>query len=289
LLLLGHALLMTDAVVSAETAYRQALLLRPRHSETRIGLAKALLRQERYREGQALLAELLQQDPLNRELWSLRTSALLADQQLDLAIQSLEQARRLQQASPEMLATLGDLWLNAEQPADALNAYRQAFETETPSLPRILRAAEGFLIVQDLESAHAMLQKAESLLTASTDPKVRQQLLQRKAEHALQAGDLVTATALLQDIVRKDPLAGGALILLSQVKWQEGHIEQALLGAERAARIDGFEAEGLRLQARIEVSRGHYRQAVPLIEAAQAFEPQEAVARYLEQVKRLAD
>ena len=100
LLLLGHSLLMTDEPVGAEEAYRQALLLRPRETEIRIGLAKALLTQERYQEGLGLVEEILLREPLNKELWDLRVNALLSSGEIEKAILTVEQAARLDRATP---------------------------------------------------------------------------------------------------------------------------------------------------------------------------------------------
>jgi Flp pilus assembly protein TadD len=95
--------------------------------------------------------------------------------------------------------------------------------------------------------------------------------------------------ALLTQLLNRDPLNGRALLTLSDLQAREGDMETALLTAERAARVAGFEAQGLVRQAQLEVGRGNYARAVPLLESAQAFEPRESVARYLEQVRRLAE
>jgi len=289
LLLLGHALLMEDAPVSAETAYRQAILLRPRRTEIRMGLAKALLRQERFREGLALIEEILKQEPLNRELWSLRVNALLSDEKYERAIVAIELARRLNRATPEMLATLGDLWLNQDQPEDALRAYSDAFFQESPSLTRMLRALEGFLLVDNPEGAEEMVKKISSALDAAEHPEEGLRFLRLQAQLAMRKGDPDTAVNFLNRLLTADPLDGRALLSLADLQHQEGRSAQALLTAERAARVEGFEAEALIRQARIEVSLGRYSRAVPLLESAQAFEPRDTVARYLEQVRRLAE
>lgn len=288
-LLLGHAMLMEDSPASAETAYRQALLLRPRGNEIRMGLAKALLQQQRFREGLSLLNEILQKEPLNEELWTLKANALLADEKHSEAIQVIEQAYRLNRASPEMLATLGDLWLFAEQPEDALRAYQAAFAGKTPSISRMLRALEGFLMVEDHAGASQLISMAEKALADNSDPEATTRLLRKRAELALQKGEMDQAATLLAETLKRDPLDGQALLNLSELQLHLEKPEQALLTAERAARLQGFEAKGYLLQARIEVSRAKYAEAIPLLETAQTYEPQESVARYLEQVRRLAE
>jgi hypothetical protein len=58
---------------------------------------------------------------------------------------------------------------------------------------------------------------------------------------------------------------------------------------ERAARVAGFEARGLIRQAQVEVERERYPRAIELLEAAQAFDAQPHVARYIEQLRRMVE
>ncbi len=289
LVLLGHAMLLLDEPVGAETAYRQAILLRPRDPEVRLGLAKALLSQERFKEGLALIRELQQLEPLSRELWQLRANALLTSDRLDEAIHVIEQARRLGRASAEQLATLGDLWLTKTRPVDALAAYQEAFAKEEASLDRVLRALEGFIMVADAQGAKEMMQEAEQRLKREPDPERALRLLRLRARHALQEEREEEAMNLAKQILEQDPLDAPMLLLLAELLAAKGNSAEALLQSERAARISGFEAQALILQARIEVGRGNYARAVPLLESAQVFDPQDPVARYLEQVRRLAE
>lgn len=287
-LLLGHALFMEESVVSAESAYRQALLLRPRDNEARTGLVKALLQQERYQEGLALLNEILNAQPLDQDLWSLKVNGLLAKGNIEEAIAALEQARRLDCASPEMVATLGDLWLNQNRPKDGLAAYEEAFDQEDPDLERILRAAEGFLMLPDADGALKMLNQAEKEMPENVDLELKIRLLRLKSEWALLNNQFTEAETLSKTILVLDPLDGRTLLQLANIQVENGELAKAILSCERAARIDGFEANALLRQARIEIERDNYRQAVALLESAQVFEPRPYVADYLEQVRRLA-
>ena len=285
LLLLGHALLLENAPVSAESAYRQTLLLRPKDDSAMLGLAKALMRQERYAESLALVGEILLRDPANRELWTLRINAYLSMGKQDEAIRAIEKARRIGCADPEMLATLGDLLLNLDQPVDALAAYQSAFAGSTPNSERMLRAIEGFLMTGAEESAKTMIEQAESALASNPSQKLA--LLRLKAELAVSEQRLSEAEALCNQILRRDPLDGKTLLLLAGLQQQENKLAEAIITCERAARLSGFEAEALIRQAQIEVQRAHCAQAIALLEAAQTFKDQPHVARYLEQLRRM--
>jgi tetratricopeptide (TPR) repeat protein len=290
LLLLGHALLMENYPVSAEIAYQQCLLLRPKDADAMLGLAKSLIQQQRYTQGLALIGEILQQDPTQKELWSLRANAFLALGQNAKAIRAIETARRLKSATSDMLVALGDLYLNQAQAEDALAAYGQAFENKSLSIQRMLRGLEGFLMIRDPNAAGQMLARIENALKKISSPPNQQnniKLLRLKGELADLQGDREKAMKFYQDLLRLDPLDAKTLLLLAQAQQQQGQLEEAAMTCERAARIQGHETNSLILYAQIEVERQRYTQAVELLEAAQTFKHQVHVQRYLEQVRRM--
>jgi len=292
LLLLGHALLMENEPVSAESAYRQSLLLRVDSPEAKRGLARALLLQGREEEGLALVGELLRRDPDQPDLWALRANACLSLDRRDEAMRAIEVARRLGWANAEMLATLGDLFLNQDQPEDASRAYEQAFAVQAPSVTRMLRAAEGFLMMRDTDGAAQMIAHAEAV--RERDPgrvgeAATTRLLRLKAELAQQEDRLDDARTLGEEVLMRDPLDGRMLLVLAALQEAAGERDDAIMTAERAARVKGFEADALIFQARIEVQRERLARAVSLLEAALAFENRPQVARYLEQVRRMID
>jgi tetratricopeptide (TPR) repeat protein len=257
-----------------------------------LGLAKALMQQERYAEGLALIGEILIQDPTNQELWTLQGNAYLSMGKHTEATKTIEKARRLGAASPEMLATLGDLLLNQEQPEDALLAYNDAFSKEKPSIPRMLRAVEGFLITGDTVKAQNMISRIESLPPDTRQTGPHQQdttLLRLKAELAQQQGNTEEAIDLCETILVHDPLDGRTMLILAELQRQTGAWEAAVMTCERAARLDGFEADALLQQAQIEILRENYERAVKLLEASLTFDNRSYVDRYLQQVRRMID
>lgn len=284
-LMLGHALFMEGKAVSAETAYRQVLLMRPGDVDAMTGLSKTLVQQARYHEALALVRELLASQPEQSELWAVRANAALSMGKSEEAAQALEQARRLHCANADMLATLGDLYLNAEQPKEALDVYTSAFALEDPAPERILRAAEGFLLVDDLDSAGTMLDRAET--ACESHPDLHLHWLRLAGHLAMRKGDEQQAEERFNALLTLDPLDGETLLLLADLNRARGKQEDAIMLCEQAARIEGFEAEALVRQAQIEVDRNRYARAVELLERAQVYDQKAYVARYLEQVRRL--
>ena len=288
-LLLGHALMARGAAVSAESAYRQALMMRAGDAEALTGLARALMPQSRPAESLALAAEILDREPLRREVWVLKCNSLLQLDRPADAANALESARRLGLADPGMLALLGDLHLEALRPDDALARYQEAFAGADPPVPRLLRAMEAFLQTGRPDSAAQMDARLAALDAVKLSGDQRREWLRLRAGLALAQGKPAGAVEILQDLLREDPLDGRALLQLAGLHRAADRLEDAVIVCERAARIPAVQVDALVLQAQIEVQRSRYAPAVELLESAQALHPGERVQHYLEQVRRLRD
>jgi Flp pilus assembly protein TadD len=92
----------------------------------------------------------------------------------------------------------------------------------------------------------------------------------------------------LEEIVALDPLDGEALMLLGQHHARSGETERAIFYYERAESLESFEAAARVRHAQLLVARSDFREAVPLLKRAQELKPHDELARYLEQVERLA-
>ena len=287
LTLIGYTFLMRGESVPAESAYRQALLLKPDDISAYRGLAKCLIDQERYREAIGLLENILEKDPGNSQLWLLLANASVAIDKSDAAITKLECARYLKIASPEAMATLGDLYINRNQPHDALLAYREAFSSGKPSPGRMLRAAEGFVMLRDYRGAEEMIAKL-GLSTELLSRRQTKRLHRLRAHLSYLKGDRKKAIASYRKLLEEDPLDVDALLALGDLYREECKLEEAVISYERASHIKGKEAEALVRQAQVEVERERYSKAVELLESALVFTHKKGVAKYLEQVRRLA-
>ena len=284
-LLLGHADFMADRPVTAGSAYRQALLRDPALDDAARGLVKALIRQSRYAEAAALCRELLERLPADAELWSLRANALLAADRTADTIIALETAERLGALDDRHRLLLADLYINAQQPADALRLYRLALHAEIPA-DAALRAARGFIMLGDTARAREVLD-SPAIRDRQLEDTDRHELLRIRAEIALLDDNAVAAREYLQALLADDPLDGAALLLAGRVETALDAPEAAAMAYERAARITETRVAALRAHAQLEAGRSRYRDAARLLEAAQTLDPHPAVARYLEQVRRL--
>ena len=287
-LLLGHALLLIDAPLSAETAYRQSLMLRPRDPDALLGIARALLPQDRLGESLAVAGELLMRQPHRIELHSLRANTLLAMDRGEDAAAALEAARRLGLADADMLASLGDLHLNAGRYDDAASCYEAVLATSTPRTDRLLRAIEALIQSGQATIAGRLADHLRSLISDTGTPADQRRLMRFDTELALQRNDTDTAQKKLEGLVQTDPLDGWALLKLAELHRAGDRLEDAIMLCERAARLPETQVDALIAQAQIEVQRERYTQAAHLLASATALRPNERIQRYLEQVQRLA-
>lgn len=78
--LIGYCHLLGKHPVAAENAYRQACLLDAESRDWNLGLAQALMAQDKNAEAASLIGTLIQRNPNDRQLWLQQTNALLAQE-----------------------------------------------------------------------------------------------------------------------------------------------------------------------------------------------------------------
>lgn len=286
LILLGHALLLGGKTVSAEGAYRNALLLRPDDRAALLGLARCLQGQGRHAELAALCSELLAANPLIADFWALAANAEASQGRSAKAIVRLECARRLGIASGEMLAGLGDLYLAAGRPDDARGAYDQAFASAQPRKTRLLNIAEAFLRLGESEHAEALLKEASQ---EGLNAEERGIYLRLAAETAAAAGDNEAALERCGQWAREYPMDGEALLMTGKLRLEAGDKDAAAAAYETASRINGYEARALVSLARIEIERRNFRQALRRLESARAYNLEPYLAGHVERLIRLVE
>ena len=286
--LLGFIYLGQGRNVSAEAAYRQALVFEPENLDFKLGLVKSSVAASNFDYALALLEELIRQYPDRDNLWSLQGNIFIQKEQPSKAILSLEMLRRVGKATPQTLYLLGDLYMSQDARELALGSYMEAMEKDNGQNPaKALRAAQILIGRSAWDEAAKLFARiragAGSLSGADTLKLLR---LESKAAMASGAGDKAIAT--LEEILQKDPLDGEALLLAGDYYSKNGQKEKAELRYRTAVGINGFEAEAMVKSAQLLVQSQKYAPAVDLLKKAQKLKPRENVQRYLEKVEQLA-
>jgi tetratricopeptide (TPR) repeat protein len=285
--LLGFAHLSQNRPVSAEGAYRQALVFEPDNLDFQLGLVKAYIGVNNLDAAMSLLDELIRQHPERESLWSLQANVFIQKEQPGKAVVNLEVLRRTGKASAAQLALLGDLHLSREHPDLALGAYLESLEKDGGKQPaRGLRPAEILVARGAVAEAGQLLARVRSAGGLSAEDEMR--LLKLEARVALAAGRAEEGIRSLEEILRRNPLDGEALLLSGDHYGRSGDAEKAAFRFESAARLPGFEPDALLKHAQLKVRQQKYAEAVELLRRAQKMKPRDNVARYLEKVEQVA-
>lgn len=287
--LLGYCYLGLEDNLSAESAYRSAILFAPDNTDWKLGLARSLLGQQQNKEAAALFEELIQKDPDKADYWLFQANAYLDLGELSKAADNYEIVRRMGKASGASLMSLGDIYISQDYKDLALDAYLASIEKDpTQDIKRPLRAAEILTNRQAWEEANRLLSQIKSRYAANLSGENRLKILKLESKVALASGDSAAATKTLEQIINEDPLDGEAMLILASYYGRTGQPEKAELLFDRAEKLKDYEANAYVQHAQMLVSQAKYDKAANLLMRAQQLRPRDNVQRYLEQVVRLA-
>jgi tetratricopeptide (TPR) repeat protein len=288
--LLGFAYASKQDYQAAEAAYRNALLLQPENTEWRLGLTRCVFKQEKFEDAAALLDVLIERYPSDEKFWLLQAQTFLGMKQPLRAAENLEALDLLGKANVDSERTLGDIYISENLMDLAARAHCRAMDVD-PQQPvaRAMRAAEALAAKGALPQARRVSTHIREVFAARLDEVERTKLLKLEARLSLAEGlDNDETAGILEEIVKLDPLDGEALILLGQHYSRQNQPDRAILYYERAESIEASEVKARIAHAQVLVSMGRYADAVPLLRRANELKPREDVARYLEQVERIA-
>jgi tetratricopeptide (TPR) repeat protein len=286
--LIGYIHLQLDSPLSAESAYRQALLFESGNLEWKLGLARALQLQNRARETVALFAELIDLRPERPENWLYQANAFLAIGEPLRAAQNLEIVHRMGAATADSRLMLGDIYLNENLLDLAVTAYQTAL-TAAPgrAASRSLRAAEALAERGRANESRALLAALEAH-EGQLEPADRTRRRRIEARLLLAENQASDAMGLLDQLLIDSPLDGEALLLLARAQATQGEPERAELTLERAADLPQFAAAAYRQLGELLVAQQQFDRALNLLRQAQAMDPRPYVGQYIEQVERMS-
>jgi tetratricopeptide (TPR) repeat protein len=286
--LLGFAFLSQGRNVSAEGAYREALVYEPDNLEFKLGLVKSAIGTGNYDYALALLDELIGQYPERDNFWTLQANLYIQKEQPAKAVISLETVRRLGKANPQALYLLGDLYMTQESRDLALGAYVEALDRDSGQNPaKALRPAQILVSRGAWAEARELFAKIHSSATPLSGAD-ELKLLKLESKVAMSTGAGEKGIETLEQIIKKDPLDAEALLLAGDYYARNGQKEKAEFRYETAAGISGYEADAYVKHAQLLVQSQKYAQAVELLKKAQKVKPRDNVQRYLEKVEQLS-
>ncbi len=299
--LLGYCHLLRKNAVAAENAYRQAYLLDASSRDWKLGLAQALMAQEKYAEAASLIDTLIAENANDKQLWLQQTNAYLAMDRKDEAAVNLEILRLKGLADESNLNLLGNLYMDRNEPQLALYAYLAAIDKSNSfDTARALKSAR---ILNDYgfpEKAAEFLVKIRAKLGDKPSASDQTALLLTEVRVAQTRNDSATVGGLLAQLLELDPVNGEVLLEMARHLSQQAIDEEdsekrgALVQEARTNYQLALKSEPVAYQANLGlgqmlVRERRYTEAMPNLEAALELKKSESLEQYVSRVRRAAD
>ncbi|MFW6255483.1 MAG: tetratricopeptide repeat protein, partial [Candidatus Sumerlaeota bacterium] len=215
--LLGFTYSSLDNNLSAESAYRMAILMDPQTLDWKMGLARSFFKLERYAEAAALCGQLIRENPDRAELWLLQANAYIGQNKRLKAAENYELVDSLGKSSAESLMMLGDIYINEELYSLAVDAYIRSMKKFPDSKPdRAIRAAKALAARAANEETQKLLETIKELKSENLSEDEKKDMLKLQVRLAVAEGASEAEVRILEEIIKIDPLDGEALILLGQ-------------------------------------------------------------------------
>lgn len=289
--LLGLCYVNGSQYISAETAYREAILLNAEVKDWQLGLAKALLNQKKYQEAIAVLEEILLQEPENELIWISQANAYLGIDDAETAVAIQEIVDRLGKSTAESLEFMGNIYMSRNLNDLALKYYRKSIAKDPKrSVKTHVDTADILVGRGAFEEAKVLINDIRKTYANRVERDQETRLLRMESHIAMNDGNTDVFIPILEKLIQSDPLDGDALMMLADHYTSLDTIEgyaRADLYYERVTKIEKVEVKGLIAWARSYVAREQYGKAIPLLERANTLDPKDFIGRYLEQVRKV--
>lgn len=286
--LIGYCYINLEQPSTALDAYRQAIMLNPKSRDWKMGKLQCLIQLGQNDEAIGLLYEFIKDEPVNADWWKLQANQFLAKKENGKAAANLTVVREIGKADGASLTLLGDLMLNEGLIDEALDSYIESLGKNGSRPGRMIEIVNSLIMMDELDAAKNLESRVSSVIGGNLSEPQKLDLLNAKARIALKSDNLDAAASFLEEIVKKDPLNGAALLSLSDLEKQRGDMAKAEYYAESASKIDRFAHKALLSLAQLNVSKRDYSTAAKYLRQAQQIDPREYVADYLTKVEQAA-
>ena len=154
------------------------------------GSARAFFDLKRWDDAIALTGNMLESDPESAQLWILQANAYIGLEKPMKAAENFEIVDRLGKATPDSLMLLGDIYLNSELFAPAVDVYLRVLEGEEPELGRLVRSAKILSARNANDQSKRLLSAVQATIgDDEADPELKKEVLRLSARIALAEGD----------------------------------------------------------------------------------------------------
>ena len=286
--LLGYCLQLNEDYIAAELALIKAILIEPEEKSWKGYLAQNYLYQERYKESNAVFQELLAIDPENPEFWLLQANGYIGLGNIDKAAANFEILKRMNKAPADSLLLLGDIYINKQMLDLAFDAYMASVVKDPEQkIDTPIRAVSSLINYGAYEEAANLIIKIKRLYRGRTTEDEELTLLTMQSQIAIARGEGEKAKATLEEIIKRDPTQGRAVLILGNFYGREGNSERAVELFDQAKELDDFKAEALVMHAQLLARGKEYTESAELLREAQEIEFKENVEDFLKKVEHI--
>ena len=271
---LGNALSYSGQSSDAVSYYQKALELQPNDGAARLGLGRALVFAGRKGEGATELRRVLTAQPGNREA----LEALALAQNSTAPNQAIDTYRKLLATTKDdakrakILASIGDLQLNARDLGAASQSYRQASELAPRDADINLSYAQILGYNDDYAAAGPVVERV--LQVAPSNPRA----LALQVQVASKTGDSARAAQLAANLRGITPANAQDALALADALRDAGDNQAANALLVRASTLSSDPAVGLRI-ANATRDGGDYAGSVELYNRLLRADPNDVPAR----------
>jgi tetratricopeptide (TPR) repeat protein len=235
-------------------------------------LATLAIRANRAAEAEALIGEVLAENPSDNDALVLRASFALANRRPLDAITDLRSVLRDQPDAAPVLHTLARAHLQNNEPDLAREQYRRAVEVDPSNIQTRNEFADFLIRTGDVDAARPLL---DSVLAA--DPQ-NLAALELKYRAVATAGDAAAATAVAREVMASYPDSPVGYYFEGVLHESSGDLAAAKTSYERSLEKAPRGAEPLRALARVLVRQGKKAEAIELLDGIVAQYPDNAIA-----------
>jgi tetratricopeptide (TPR) repeat protein len=221
---LARFYIVTNDQAKAEETFKRAISINDNSGLAHTEYGKYLVQLNRLPDAEAELKKGVAVEPSNRNSRFMLASFYLVNKQLDKAEEAYKALVDLDKDKPESQAVLADFYSSVNRLDDAVKIYQDILAKAPDFIQGRYRLGEIMLMRGDTKGASALIDEV-----LKKDQHDRQALLLRARVRAQggQAGDLKAAIEDLKEVLRQEPNSRPGLYFMAQDNFALGLIDQA--------------------------------------------------------------
>jgi len=287
--ILGVAYMQREDYLAAESAFRNALLLEPNEKNWKLNLFQSMMFQERYEESNALLKNMIAEEPNNPDYWKYQANVYVGLERPLQAAEVLEIRDRMGKSDAQSLEMLGSIYFNNQLFDVAYDVYKRAIESGGGRYDALFNSTNALAAVGRYDEAMDLIARLRSRFSSQIENNKddRLDLLVLEASCLRATDEVDQAAEILEKIVLEDPMNGRALIELGLYykNLETPDYTKAIDMFERAENVPDFAAKAYVEHGSLLVKMRKYREAARKLRRAQEIDYNDNVQDFLDRVE----